>query len=295
MRSRPTRRAGSAPSTWPGSVRMRCCWSSCSIRGRDCRSTRIRTAPSPPSTSATPTARRRRGSCSSRARSTWDFGATCRESELLDIVARQDTDALLGLLHRLTVAAGDAVYVPPGVLHATGEGVFLVEVQEPEDLSILLEWRDFELDGERDGHFGLGFPVVIDAVDARVAPSPRWRAGSLAAGRARTRGRSAAGRRGALLPAWRTTTSAEAPASVLDSRSASSTAGELVLETAHGGALELRRGTRSSCRRPWARSGPWAKDGSCSAGHRIRMPPESSPALEFRVECCRNWRAQRVA
>ena len=29
------------------------------------------------------------------------------------------------------VVAGDAVYVPPGVLHSTGEGVFLVEVQEP--------------------------------------------------------------------------------------------------------------------------------------------------------------------
>ena len=40
------------------------------------------------------------------------------------------------------------VLVPAGVLHAIGEGVLLVELQEPEDLSILLEWRGFELDGD---------------------------------------------------------------------------------------------------------------------------------------------------
>jgi mannose-6-phosphate isomerase len=58
-------------------------------------------------------------------------------------------------------------YVPPGVLHAVGEGVFLVELQEPEDLSILLEWRGFELDGERDGHLGLGFDLAPEAVECR--------------------------------------------------------------------------------------------------------------------------------
>ncbi len=62
---------------------------------------------------------------------------------------------------------GDIVYVPPGVLHAPGEGVFLVELQEPEDLSILLERRDFELDGERDGHLGLGFDLALQAVGCR--------------------------------------------------------------------------------------------------------------------------------
>ena len=86
-------------------------------------------------------------------------------AELADLVARQDTEALLGLLHRREVAPGDVVYVPPGVLHAIGEGVLLLELQEPEDLSILLEWRGFALDGERDGHLGLGFDVALGAVD----------------------------------------------------------------------------------------------------------------------------------
>ena len=86
---------------------------------------------------------------------------------LLSLVTGQDVDTLHGMLHRLDVQPGDVVYVPPGVLHAIGEGVFLVELQEPEDLSILLEWRDFELDGAREGHLGLGFDVALTAVESR--------------------------------------------------------------------------------------------------------------------------------
>ncbi len=88
-------------------------------------------------------------------------------NDLRSLVMSQDVDTLLSLLHRVEVSPGDVVYVPPGVLHAIGEGVFIVEVQEPEDLSILLEWRDFELDGERDGHLGLGFDLALEAVECR--------------------------------------------------------------------------------------------------------------------------------
>ena len=86
---------------------------------------------------------------------------------LLSLVRNQDVDELLGMLHLVEVQPGDVVYVPPGVLHAIGAGVFIVEVQEPEDLSILLDWRDFELDGERDGHLGLGFDLALEAVERR--------------------------------------------------------------------------------------------------------------------------------
>jgi mannose-6-phosphate isomerase len=88
-------------------------------------------------------------------------------SELTALLERSGGERMLGLLHRVTVAPGDVVYVPPGVLHAIGEGVLLVEVQEPEDLSILLEWAGFDLDGPRDGHLGLGYPVALQAVERR--------------------------------------------------------------------------------------------------------------------------------
>jgi mannose-6-phosphate isomerase len=91
--------------------------------------------------------------------------------DLKPMVKSQDVGALLALLHRVEVKPGDVVYVPPGVLHAIGEGVFLVELQEPEDLSILLEWRGFELDGERDGHLGLGFDLALEAVECRSRSS----------------------------------------------------------------------------------------------------------------------------
>lgn len=84
---------------------------------------------------------------------------------LLALVEKQEVETLLSLLHRRRVEPGDTVYVPAGVLHAIGEDTFVAEVQEPEDLSILLEWRDFELDGRADGHLGLGFETALGAVD----------------------------------------------------------------------------------------------------------------------------------
>lgn len=89
-------------------------------------------------------------------------------AELEALVEAQDTGTLLALLHRVAVHPGDVVYVPPGVLHAIGEGVLLVELQEPEDLSILLEWDGFHLDGRRDGHLGLGFDRALQAVECRA-------------------------------------------------------------------------------------------------------------------------------
>jgi mannose-6-phosphate isomerase len=90
---------------------------------------------------------------------------TISAARLLELVEAQDTVALLGLLHRREVAAGDTVYVPPGVLHAIGEGVVLAEVQQPEDLSILLEWRGFDLDGPANGHLGVGFETALGALE----------------------------------------------------------------------------------------------------------------------------------
>ncbi|UFU06805.1 PfkB family carbohydrate kinase [Ruania halotolerans] len=96
-----------------------------------------------------------------------------RQEELADLVARQDVESMLGLLHEIAVQPGDCVYVPPGVLHAIGEGILLVEVQEPEDLSILLEWRDFDLDGAAHGHLGLGFDRALAAVDLTAMTTER--------------------------------------------------------------------------------------------------------------------------
>ncbi|MGH2723202.1 MAG: class I mannose-6-phosphate isomerase [Actinomycetota bacterium] len=80
-------------------------------------------------------------------------------------VGRQDTAAILDAMHSLLVEEGDAVLVPAGMPHAIGEGVFIVELQEPTDFSVLLEWEGFDIDGSKDGHLGLGFDVALRCLD----------------------------------------------------------------------------------------------------------------------------------
>jgi mannose-6-phosphate isomerase len=89
---------------------------------------------------------------------------TVAPGQLRELVDAQDTARLLALLNPIEVDTGDTVFVPAGTLHAIGAGVLLAEVQEPEDLSILLEWKGFDLDGAADGHLGLGFDLALRAV-----------------------------------------------------------------------------------------------------------------------------------
>lgn len=95
------------------------------------------------------------------------FARDVSREELRSWVDRQDVDAILGAMHKIPVRKGDAVYLPAGLPHAIGEGNFVVELQEPTDLSVLLEWKDYPIDGTVDGHLGLGFDVALEAVDRR--------------------------------------------------------------------------------------------------------------------------------
>jgi mannose-6-phosphate isomerase len=83
-------------------------------------------------------------------------------------IRHQNRDGMLEALNPVPVTAGDAVFVPAGLAHAIGEGIFMVELQEPADLSVLLEWTGFEIDGERDGHLGLGFDVALQALRTKA-------------------------------------------------------------------------------------------------------------------------------
>lgn len=80
-------------------------------------------------------------------------------------VADRDSAALLEALQTRTVRPGDAMLVPAGLPHTVAAGVFVLELQEPTDLSILLEWQGFAVDGTKDGHLDLGFDTALQAVD----------------------------------------------------------------------------------------------------------------------------------
>jgi mannose-6-phosphate isomerase len=84
----------------------------------------------------------------------------------------QDSEWMLGHLNRVEVGPGDGILVPAGTPHALGEGVFVTEVQEPTDFSIVLEWA-ITTSGREDSHLGLGFDTVMPAVDHNRLSSDR--------------------------------------------------------------------------------------------------------------------------
>jgi mannose-6-phosphate isomerase len=71
------------------------------------------------------------------------FAREVEEDELARWVDEQDVDAMLGAMNRIGVAPDDEIFVPAGVAHAIGEGILLLELQEPSDLSLLLEGDRF--------------------------------------------------------------------------------------------------------------------------------------------------------
>ena len=86
------------------------------------------------------------------------------KNEVAALVSNHDSTGLLNSLEFKQVKAGDAVFVPAGVPHAIESGIFVLELQEPTDLSILLEWDGFAVDGDKDGHLNLGFETALDAL-----------------------------------------------------------------------------------------------------------------------------------
>jgi mannose-6-phosphate isomerase len=93
------------------------------------------------------------------------FSREVAETELRGWVESQDVTAMMAAMNQLEVNAGDTVFVPSGLPHAIGAGVFLIEAQEPEDMSVLLEWRGFDIDGPAAGHLGIVFDAALHATD----------------------------------------------------------------------------------------------------------------------------------
>jgi len=77
-------------------------------------------------------------------------------------VEDQDGDEMLAALHELPVQAGSALFVPAGTLHAIGAGILLLELQEPTDLSVLVEWRHFGVNSGAE-HLRLGWDDALAA------------------------------------------------------------------------------------------------------------------------------------
>jgi mannose-6-phosphate isomerase len=97
---------------------------------------------------------------SGRPGSVWaGFHDGIEAADIRRLIDADDRDALLDALHVLEVTAGDAMLVPGGTPHAIGEGIFLLELQEPTDFSVVAERQGFPID-EADASLGLGWDVA---------------------------------------------------------------------------------------------------------------------------------------
>jgi mannose-6-phosphate isomerase len=91
-----------------------------------------------------------------------------------DELATLDDDAMLARMHELHPERGEWVYVPAGVPHAIGEGAFILEVQEPCDASVLLEWSFLGLTREQ-AMLGLPLETALASVRTDAADPAPWR------------------------------------------------------------------------------------------------------------------------
>jgi mannose-6-phosphate isomerase len=87
------------------------------------------------------------------------------EDTLRAWIETQDHDAMLGALNPVDVRAGDAIFVPAGLAHAIGDGLLIVELQEPSDMSVLLEWDGFGVEDETEATLGLGWDTALGCVE----------------------------------------------------------------------------------------------------------------------------------
>jgi len=67
------------------------------------------------------------------------FKERMQKNQVAKLVKDHDSTGLLNSLEFKNVKAGDAIFVPAGVPHAIEAGIFVLELQEPTDLSILFK------------------------------------------------------------------------------------------------------------------------------------------------------------
>ena len=85
------------------------------------------------------------------------------------MIDSQDVPSMVSVMHRVAVKAGDVVYVKAGLPHAIGRGVFMVELQEPTDYSIMLERSCAAYTFRADESFlGLDPSLAMSVIDHRV-------------------------------------------------------------------------------------------------------------------------------
>ncbi len=104
------------------------------------------------------------------------FTRDVSEDEVTAWVDGQRVNDMIAAMHRVELRPGTTLLVPAGLPHSIGPGITLVELQEPTDLSILLEYEGFPGLSAGDAFLGLDPAAALGALDRR-----RWSAEAIAA------------------------------------------------------------------------------------------------------------------
>ncbi|MEV0715775.1 class I mannose-6-phosphate isomerase [Asanoa sp. NPDC050611] len=89
---------------------------------------------------------------------------TVHRGDLLRWIEDQDTAAMIAAMNALTVSPGQVLYVPAGLPHAIGPGVFVIELQEPTSFSVLADYTAFGVDPDA-ATLGLGWDLALSCFD----------------------------------------------------------------------------------------------------------------------------------
>lgn len=84
-----------------------------------------------------------------------------------ELYRRQDIAGMEACLHRIPVKKGDAFFIPGGLVHAMGCGVFFAEIQQPTDLTLRVERisPDGRVMDDAGLHGGAGEKALFDCFD----------------------------------------------------------------------------------------------------------------------------------
>jgi mannose-6-phosphate isomerase len=100
------------------------------------------------------------------------FNRDVTAEEVTGWARAQDVEAMLAVTNRVPVSAGDTVLCPAGTPHSISDGILVIELQEPADLSIMLEWSTFGL-SEGDSTLGLSLEEALACIDRKACPPER--------------------------------------------------------------------------------------------------------------------------
>jgi len=92
-------------------------------------------------------------------------------AEFANAVETQDIQKLLACFEKISIRKGDVFIVPGGLPHAIGEGILMIEIMEPTDFAVRLEFERGGIKLPESARFmGRNVDFAMDIIDFKARP-----------------------------------------------------------------------------------------------------------------------------